>query len=103
MDVRLDDSLRKCQYLGDVHGHAYLVDLQIGIRRNHRARRKIHAFSGEVSPESSVFALQTLHQAPSGFLGLQISFISTFVRKLMEYNYSYHHCKGNPGQFTVNI
>lgn len=48
---------------GHVDGHPNLVDGQIGIRRDDRAAREIHALAGQVSSEAALLALQPLHKA----------------------------------------
>jgi hypothetical protein len=40
----------------------YLFDRQIRIRRNHSARREIHALAGQVAAEATLLALQSLTQ-----------------------------------------
>ena len=59
------DALGECEDGGHVHGHAHLVDGQIGVGRDDGAPRKVNALAGQVPPETPLLSLQPLHKPPA--------------------------------------
>ena len=54
------DGLGVGQVEGDAPGHAQLINGDVGVARNDRARRKVDALAHEVAPHSPLFPLQPL-------------------------------------------
>jgi len=50
--------------------HCNLVNLKIGVRRDHRATRVVYTLSWEVATETSCLALKSLHKSSGGLLWL---------------------------------
>lgn len=64
-DVVAGDALREGEDGGHMLGYANLIDGQVGIRRDDRAPREVHALAGQVPSEAPLFALQPLHEPPA--------------------------------------
>ena len=61
------DDLGIGHVFGHELGHRNLIDPQVGVRRNDRSTGEIHTLSRQITTESSLLSLESLHETPNGF------------------------------------
>ncbi len=59
------DALWEGENDGHMHGNADLIDRQVGVWRDDRAPREVHALAGQVASEAPLLPLQPLHKTPA--------------------------------------
>jgi len=74
LDVVRKNALGVRQHLGDELGNGDLVDLEVGVGRDDRTRRKVDTLAREIATEATLLALEALAEATNRFpLHLSIS------------------------------
>jgi hypothetical protein len=68
IDVVRSHTFRVCQYLRDTLWYRYFIDTQVWVWGDHGTTRKIDTFPRQITTESTLFTLQTLHKAPHWLL-----------------------------------
>eukprot|EP00964_Phaeocystis_antarctica_P063854 scaffold38351_cov63-Phaeocystis_antarctica.AAC.18 len=67
-EVLTEDALRVGEHACNVHGHSELIDLEVGIWRDHSTPREVDPLAAQVAAEAALLALESLREGADRLL-----------------------------------